>query len=122
MDRIVITIHPKPSDDALLSVKDAFQQVLDTLNLFEDAHRALGAPQSTFEWKLERASTNTPFTVYAIPEAVDPAIDIAPYLEHTKAEVARGIEDVIRGEPPRWMSSNGAGTVRNFFARNVNGV
>jgi hypothetical protein len=122
MDRIVITIHPKPSDDALLSVKDAFQQVLDTLNLFEEAHRALGAPHSTFEWKLERASTNTPFTVYAIPEAVDPAVDIAPFLENTKAEVARGIEDAIRGEPPRWMSFNGAGTVRNFFARNINGV
>ena len=68
MARVVITIHPTVSDERLLGVADAMQQVLDHIKLFEDAQQAMGDPHSRFEWKLERASTNTPFTVVAVAD------------------------------------------------------
>jgi hypothetical protein len=41
-NRLVITVRPDPSDDGLLPINEAFQQVLDALKLFEQAARSLG--------------------------------------------------------------------------------
>jgi len=46
MARVVITIHPTVSDERLLSVADAMQQVLDHIKLFEDAQQAMGDPHT----------------------------------------------------------------------------
>jgi hypothetical protein len=43
MDRLVITIHPTPSDEGLLRVSEAMEQVIDALRVFETS-RAGSAP------------------------------------------------------------------------------
>jgi len=123
MARVVITIHPTVSDERLLSVADAMQQVLDHIKLFEDAQQAMGDPHSRFEWKLEKASTNTPFTVVAVAEAVDPAVDISAAVKRVKTDVSHGLRSLMqRGVPPKWMTQGSFATAKSIFARNLNGI
>jgi hypothetical protein len=123
MDRLVITIHPTPSDEGLLRVSDAMQQVIDALRVLEQAERALVSPQELFEWRLERASTASPFTVVAVAEPVDPTVNATPHVRRVKAEVSRGLRDfIIRGTPPRWMDPEGMLAFRRMLSRNQNGV
>ncbi|SRR6266851_2475451 len=123
MDRVVITIHPTVSDERLLSVADAMQQVLDNIKLFEHAQQAMGDPHTRFEWKLEKASTNSPFTVVAVAQAVDPAVDVSAAVKRVKTEVSQGLRSLMtRGQPPRWMTQDGFAAAKNIFARNLNGI
>jgi hypothetical protein len=122
-NRLVITIRPDPSDDGLLRIDDAFRQVLDALRLFEQAERSLGSPYASFVWRLEKASTASPFTVVAVAEAVDPAIDVTPQVARTKALVANGVRNLIaRAEPPSWLRRETMPVVKEIFARNLNGI
>jgi hypothetical protein len=123
MDRVVITIHPTLSDEGLLSVADAMQQVLDWVRLFEDAQNALGRPHDGFEWKLENASTNSPFTVVAIAQPVNPAVDVSPLVRRVKQDVASGIRGLIsRGSTAPWMTQGSLALATSIFARNRNGI
>jgi hypothetical protein len=123
MDRLVITIHPAPSDEGLLRVTDAMQQVIDALRVLEQAERALVTPQELFEWRLERASTASPFTVVAVAEAIDPSVNVTPHVRRVKTEVSRGLRDfIIRGVPPHWMDPEGMLAFRRVLSRNQNGV
>src|SRR6266481_2271399 len=89
MDHLVITIHPTPSDEGLLRVSDAMQQVIDALRVLEQAERVLVPPQDAFEWRLERASAGSPFTVIAVAEPVNPTADVTPHVVRVKAAVSR---------------------------------
>jgi hypothetical protein len=123
MERFVIKIRPATSDDAKLVVADAMQQVLDALAIFEDAQRGLGAPEGAFEWRLESASTNSPFTVTAIAESINPSVDAAPYARRVKHEVSVGMRKLLaRGQPPHWMSPKALTSARHLFERTLNNV
>jgi hypothetical protein len=123
MDRIVITIRPSPSDEGLLRVEDAMQQVLDAIKLLKLAERAMMSPQEACEWRLERASASSPFTIVAVAEPINPTMDVGPQVRRVKKAVSRGIRDFVRsGSPADWMGSEGALIARGMFARTLNGV
>jgi hypothetical protein len=123
MDRIVITIRPTPSDAEKLRVTDAMQQVIDAIKLFEDAERGVASPHEAFEWRLERATTNSPFTVIATAEPKNPKVNVAEHVRRVKREVAHGLRNLItHGTAPKWMSQDTAKVVRGVFARNQNGI
>jgi hypothetical protein len=84
MDRLVITIHPTPSDEGLLRVSDAMEQVIDALRVFEQAERVLVSPEEYFEWRLERASAGSPFTVVAVADPLKDAAQAHRDLESRK--------------------------------------
>lgn len=71
------------------------QQVLDLLRLFEVVERQRGRPHEAFEWRLERASTASPFTVVALAEAVDPAVDVSDHVAAVKEEVGVGYRELV---------------------------
>ena len=121
--RIKITIRPRPSDKGLLRVSDAMQQVIDTLKLCEEAKGAMASPQESFEWRLERASTNTPFTVVAVAQAIDPAVDVSEQVQKVKSEFSSGIRKLIRhSELPWWMGPEAINIARSMLARIQNGI
>lgn len=124
MDHIVITIRPAPSDAGLLRVGDAMQQVIDAIKLIEQAQRAIVSPQNSFDWKLERASTASPFTVVAVAEAINPnVVDVGPQVQRVKTEVAYGLRNFItRGERPSWMDAESVKVARSIFSRTQNGI
>jgi hypothetical protein len=120
-NRLVITI--RPSDDGLLRVDDAFRQVIDALRLFEQAERSLGNPHAAFVWRLERASTESPFMVVAIADPIDPAIDVTAQVARTKALVASGVRNLVaHAELPPWLPREAVPVVKELFVRNLNGI
>src|SRR5689334_18251144 len=122
-NRLVITIRPEPSDDGRLQVREAFQQVLDALELFEEARRSLGDPHASFVWRLEKASTASPFTIIAVAEPNDPAIDVTPQVSRVKREVALGVRNLIaHGRRPPWMGRDSMPIALGMFSRNLNGI
>lgn len=99
------------------------QQVIDALRVLEQAERALVSPQELFEWRLEHASTASPFTVVAVAEAIDPTVNVTPHVMRVKNEVSRGLRDfIVRGAPPRWMDPEGMLAFRRVLSRTQNGV
>jgi hypothetical protein len=122
-NRLVITIRPQPSDDGRLQVREAFQQVLGALELFEQAQRSFGDLRASFVWRLEKASTESPFTIVAVADPVDPAIDVTSQVARVKATVASGVHDLIRrGERPSWLERGTVPVMREMFVRNLNGI
>jgi hypothetical protein len=123
MDRFAITIQPAPFDAGLLRVSDAMQQVIDTLMLFDDAERSTNPEGPSFEWRLEQASTNSPFTVIARADAIRPHEDVSENVRRVKAEVSKGLKNLMtRGEAAPWMNLQRDGALRRFLSRNQNGV
>ena len=123
MNRVVITIRPAFSDDALLSVSDAMLQVLDSLRLLQNAQLTMGDPHDRFDWKLERAFTSGSFTIVAVALPMNPSIDISGAVERTKAHVSRGIKSlIVDGVTAPWMTQESLSIVRSIFARNQNGI
>lgn len=123
MDRVVITIHPTLSDEGLLSVADAMQQVLDSMRLFEDAQSTLGNPNEGFEWKLEKASTNSPFMIVAVAQPLNPTVDVSASVRRVKDGVSEGIKNLLsRGVTAPWMTQGSLAVAASIFARNRNGI
>lgn len=122
-ERIVITIHPSSTDEGLLSVSDAMRQVIDALRIFEEAQRALASPDEAFDWRLERASTNTPFTVTAIATPKNPSIDVSEHVRRVKSTVSSGLRDLVANRAPSWwMGPEAIAVARSVFDRNLNGI
>ena len=122
MDNLTIVVRPQTDSD-MLPVSDAMRQVLDTIELFASVEKQVGLPDETFEWKLEKASTNSPFTVVAHPEARNPTIDVSEPVKRVKSTVSEGLRGLINKKaPPPWMGPEQLKTLREVFTRNKNGV
>lgn len=123
MERIVITIRPTPSDAERLDVEDAMQQVIDAVKLMGEAEKAITSPQESFKWKLESASTKSPFTVVAVAEPVHPGIDISNQVRRVKAEFASGMRKLVNERAPAWwMDQRALSIAYSVFARTTNGI
>lgn len=116
-DTIVVTIEPtKPRDR--LDISEAFKQVLDILELVEQAAGA-GA---RFDWKLERASTNSPFTVVAAAPGARSASRRGDSLPVAQAKVQEGLAALSDGHIPTWMRKPQRTTARRVARRYRDGV
>lgn len=121
--RIVIKVAAPDKTDGRLTVNDALQQVLDFLRVAVDAKTALGRVHEDFEWVLESATTNSPLTVVATAEPLNPHVDISAYVADVEDMTARAFRDVKSGSrPPSWLSPKGGAALREFFRRNTNGI
>jgi hypothetical protein len=101
-------------------------QVLDFLRVAEDAKAYLGWSGFDFEWRLEKASTNSPFTLVAIAEPVladvEPA-SIIGHVEEVERVVSSAFRDVARGLPsPSWLSEDGSASLTQIHRRALNGI
>lgn len=121
--RITIVVHPRNSDEALLKVEDALQQVLDFLRVAEDAKLSLGVSDVDFEWRLEWASTNSPFTLSAIAEPIGPSVDISDFVDVVKVRCAKAIRNCLDGvSAPNWLTPSSTEALFSLFQRNTNGL
>ena len=123
MERIVITIHPAPSDTEKLDVSDAMQQVIDAFKLLSEAERAITSPRESFRWKLESASANSPFTIVAVAEAVNSGVDVSDQVRKVKQEFSSGLRKLINESAPAWwMGPSALGIAGSVFGRGTNGI
>lgn len=123
MERIVITIRPSPSSGERLDVSDAMNQVIDAFKLLSEVDQALASPRESFRWKLESASTNSPFTVVALAEPIIPGIDIENQVRKVKQEFSSGLRRLINESIPAWwMGPSALGLASSVFKRISNGI
>ncbi|HZR35321.1 MAG TPA: hypothetical protein VFA75_08080 [Nevskia sp.] len=123
MEQLVITIRPSTEHDGMLRVADAMQQVIDFLRIFDEAERAIASPDEAFEWRLESASTNSPFTVVARAEPRHAGADVTAHVRKVKERVSSGITDLIQKRAlPSWMTTDAVDAVDAVFKRSLNGI
>jgi len=123
MERIEIIVRPPSDHDGRLLVADAMLQVLDTIRLLDEAQQAIAAPGEAFRWRLESASTNSPFAVVAIAEAVTPGADIDDHVHRVKSEFGSGLRKLVEArEIPWWMGQSGLDLAKSLFGRGANGI
>jgi len=120
--KLTIKVHPATADSAELTVADALRQVLDLVELLEQADNSAGQSDKIV-WRLSKASTNTPFTVEAEPRSADPAISVALQARRAESVVRSTMDSLMRGElDSEWLDDAAAKVAKRFFARNTNGV
>ncbi len=106
-----------------MRVDDALEQILSFLRIAEEAKTSLGRPHENFDWFLLQASTNTPFTLIAVAEPVNPTVDVTAHVLAVKDATATAFRRVAEGAPaPGWVTPDGIAELRHFFRRNANGV
>lgn len=121
--RIVVTVRPGAGHDGRLRVDDAMRQVLDFLRVTEDAKMSLGRVNENFEWLLDSASTNSPFTVVAMARALDPTVDVSECVRLVKSETSSAFLKFLRREPPPgWITPEGFQSMHSIIRRTANGV
>lgn len=124
--RVVITVEPSQAHGGKPRVDDVMLQVLDFLRVADDAKAFLGWSGFDFEWRLEKASTNSPFTLIAIAEPIAPDVEPAAIIGHVE-EVRRAtvsvFRDVARGQTaPGWLTQDGAASLAQIHRRTLNGI
>ncbi|MBI1187250.1 MAG: hypothetical protein GC206_07975 [Alphaproteobacteria bacterium] len=101
------------------------QQVLDFLRVAEDAKAHLGWSGFDFDWRLEKASTNSPFSLTAIAEPVAdiPVASIVAHVDEVERVAVGAFKDLARGLPmPSWLSQDGAASLAQLHRRALNGI
>lgn len=116
-DKIVVTIDP-PKPNERLDIAEAFKQVLDFLELVEQA----AGDSAHFDWKLEKASTNSPFTVVAFTPGAALASSRGASLPVAQARVQKGLAELSAGAVPAWMDKRQRGTARKIMKRYRGGI
>ena len=111
-DKIVVVIEPT-SPSERLDIADAFQQVLDYLRLVELA----ASEDADFDWKLERASTNSPFTVVAYTPVGGAAAKNQQSLAVAQRRTEEGLRELATGKVPTWMRKRQRNAARRIARR-----
>lgn len=116
-DKIVVTIEP-PRPRERLDIAGAFEQVLDFLKLMELA----AGDDADFQWELEKATTNSPFTVIAVASNRQAVVARGESLPVAQAKVQNGLEELVGGTVPNWMRRKQRATARSIVRRYREGI
>ncbi len=94
------------------------RQVLDVFDLLAEGSEG----EQGVQWRLARASTNSPF--YAEGEAVslEPAVDVSVMARAQKQFVANGLVQISEGHVPETWDAKRVGIAKRLYRRNLNGV
>jgi len=118
--RMVVRVDAPRAHPDRLTVRDAFEHVLD---LFDLALYGESDPEHKVEWRLVTASMQSPLTVVAEAVSVVPGIDIEAIAVKQSAEFVRNYDQLKRGHVPKTWSSGIARTkARNVAVRNRKGI
>lgn len=112
-ERITIDVVASGEHPDVLTIQDAMQQVLDFFNMLQD-------PPGV-EWKLEKATTNTPLHVEAVAVSFAPSVDVSVVARQVKEHLARNLDALTSGKPPIDADFPIA-AARRFLNRSLNGV
>lgn len=120
-EQLTITVEPIGTATALLNAEEALRHVLDVLKITDAA--AASAGDRIFEWRLLRATTNSPFTVVAVAAPLIPGALINEQVLAAKRIAARAFDELARGAPaPAWLSAKDADRMLAFYRRNAKGI
>ena len=120
---IKVVIYPSQAGEDTLTVSDAMQQVLDYFILLSKAEVHDPTRPVSVVWRLESATTNSPFTVEATAASSDPTIPVDRQALLARRSLYDGLSELFRAEAkPRWLDEAGESAIRRILARNLNGI
>lgn len=122
-NKIKVVVYPSGGADDTLTIADAMQQVLDYFALLSKAETKEPGTQVSVVWRLESATTNSPFTVEATAASSDPEIAVERQALSARNALQDGLGLIFRGEAkPIWMDADAETLMRRIIARNLNGI
>jgi hypothetical protein len=118
--RLVVRVDAPRAHPDRLTVRDAFEHVLD---LFDLAVYGDSDPNRRVEWRLVTASMQSPLTVVAEAVPVVPGMDIDEIARKQTFEFVRNYEQLKGGRVPKAWSAGMARTkAKNVAVRNRKGI
>jgi hypothetical protein len=122
-NRIKVVVYPSAMGDDSLTVADAMQQVLDYFALLSKAEAKDSGSAVRVVWRLESATTNSPFTVEASAVSSDPEVSVERRALNARNALQDGLGKLLRGEAkPLWFDSDAEVVMRRIIVRNLNGI
>lgn len=122
-NKIKVVVYPSGAADEALTVSDAMQQVLDYFSLLSKAEARMPGSQVSVVWRLESATTNSPFTVEAKAVSSDPELSVDRQALQARLALQDGLGKLLRGEAkPTWFDRDAETVMRRILSRNLNGV
>jgi len=113
-ERLTFSVDSPPSHPDLLTVEDAFKQILDYFELAVHS----GNVEYDFVWRLISASVKSPFTVVAEAVSVHPDIDVEPLARAQKRAFANNVVELRKGKiPDDWSAGKIRNTANKVLAR-----
>jgi hypothetical protein len=120
--KIAITVHPSGVVADSLTVADAMRQVLDIIETLDRIDDASG-DTAGIVWRLDSATSNSPFTIVASAVSPDPAISVTLEANRVTETFAASFEGLLQDERVTADLSDGATTViERVLKRNLNGI
>jgi hypothetical protein len=114
-EKVTVTVRASGAHPDVLTVQDAMRQVLDIFDLLTDGPEGI-------EWKLVKASTNTPFSAEGEAISFEKAVDVSVLARTQKNFVAQGLREMERGFVPDGWDQKRLNKAKQLFKRNLNGV
>lgn len=111
---VKITVRASEAHPDVLTVQDAMRQVLDIFAMLQ-------GDDAGVEWKLLRASTNSPFHIEGEAVSFIPNVDISVIARAQKTALARNLREVVSGRTPNDPEFE-IKTAKGLLARNLNGI
>lgn len=122
-NKVKVVVYPSGAGEEGLTIADAMQQVLDYFNLLSKAEARDPRSGVKVVWRLESATTNSPFTVEATAVSSDPEVLVDRQALMARLSLKEGISKLIRGEAkPLWFDGDTELIMRRILARNLNGI
>ena len=100
-NKIKVVVYPSGGADETLTVADAMQQVLDCFALLSKAEAQEPGSRVKVVWRLESATTNSPFTVEAMAASSDPEIAVDRQALLARNALKDGLGLILRGRRNR---------------------
>ena len=123
LETVTVVVHPSGTDADNLTVADAMQQVLDTFKLLSRAEARDPTSNASVVWRLQKASTNSPFTVEATPLSSHPEIAIDRQAVQALIAFQDGMSAILQAKgKPAWIDDETEQILKRVLARNLNGV
>lgn len=122
-NKVKLIVYPSGTGGENLTVADAMQQVLDYFTLLSKAEARDQSNPANVVWRLERATTNSPFTVEATAVSSIPDLPIDAQAYQARIAFNEGITKLLRGEEkPIWFDGDAEDAMRRIIGRNLNGI
>lgn len=116
-ERIKITIRASGAHPDVLTVEDAMRQVLDFFELLTKE----GDDLPSVEWRLSKASINSPFHMEGEAISLHPSVDVTVVARAQKMALAKSLRDVVSNRLPSDPQFD-TKIAKRFFERNMNGI
>ncbi len=88
-------------------------QILDFFNLLD--------PQPGIEWRLSKASTNSPLHIEAEAVSLEASVDVSVVARAQKQNLAKSLREITKGKLPTDPNFS-VKAAKKLFARNLNGI